>query len=142
MHSRPIIGRGPFVMFRCLVVSREVRIMARKTSSPKTRIDVWCDETQLAQIKRNADASRLPVSDFLRKLGNGYKPKSIFDRETIRELARLSADQDRLSDQLERWLLVKKKEDTPVNDGRAFLNQIERLQAEIADLVMEAAQRL
>jgi len=116
--------------------------MARKTSSPKTRIDVWCDETQLAQIKRNADASRLPVSDFLRKLGNGYKPKSIFDRETIRELARLSADQDRLSDQLERWLLVKKKEDTPVNDGRAFLNQIERLQAEIADLVMEAAQRL
>jgi hypothetical protein len=57
--------------------------MKRGTRPRKNRIEVWCDNDELARIKANAESTRLSNSEFLRNLGKGYKPKSAFDKAAI-----------------------------------------------------------
>lgn len=116
--------------------------MTRGTRPRKNRIEVWCNDNELARIKANAENTRLSNSEFLRSLGNGYEPKSAFDREAIGKLAKLHADQGRLGGLLKLWLSEKKGEGAPVNDVRSLLHKIENLQMDIAKLVMEQSSYL
>lgn len=116
--------------------------MARGTRPRKNRIEVWCNDDEFAKIRANAHGTRLSNSEFLRNLGKGYEPKSAFDKEAIRELAKLHGDQGRLGGLLKLWLSKKKGDDAPVKNVRALLHDIEDLQMFIAKLVMEQARRL
>jgi hypothetical protein len=117
-------------------------VMARGTRPRRNRIEVWCDDDELAKIRANAHDTRLSNSEFLRNLGKGYEPKSAFDKEAIRELARLHGDQGRLGGLLKLWLSEKKGDNAPVKNVRAFLLEIEKLQMFIARMLMEQARRL
>ena len=116
--------------------------MARGTRPRKNRIEVWCDDDEFQRIRANAHGTRLSNSEFLRNLGKGYEPKSAFDREAIRELAKLHADQGRLGGLLKLWLSEKKGDDAPVKNVRSVLQEIESLQMVIAKLVMDQARCL
>lgn len=116
--------------------------MSRGTRPRKHRIEVWCTEDEFAQIKAHAEATSLSSSEFLRNVGRCYEPKSSFDREAIYELAKLHADQGRLGGLLKLLLSERSSGDTTCEDARALLQQIERLQVIIAQLVMTEARRL
>ena len=111
--------------------------MTRGTRPRKNRIEVWCNDDELERIKANAENTRLSHSEFLRTLGNGYEPKSTFDREAIGKLAKLHADQGRLGGLLKLWLSEKKGEGASVDNVRSLLHKIENLQMLIAKLVMK-----
>ena len=113
--------------------------MVRGTRPRKNRIEVWCDDEEFAKIKGNAEGVKLSGSAFLRNLGQGYEPKSAFDRDVIHELAKLHAEQEQLRGLLKQWLAEKSGAGAPVE---SLLEQIESLQMAIAKLVMEEARRL
>ena len=82
------------------------------------------------------------MSAYLRNVGTGYQPGSRFDREALRELVKLHADQGRLGGLLKLWLAEKKGEGTNASEVRSVLRQIESLQMELARLVMAEKKRL
>lgn len=65
--------------------------MKRGNSPRQNRIEVWCDDDELAKIKASAENTRLSNSEFLRNLGKGYEPKSVFDKEAIMGLAKFGS---------------------------------------------------
>lgn len=116
--------------------------MARNTQPRRHRVEVWCDEDEIKSIKANADLCQQSGSEFLRNLGQGYQPKSAFDREAIRELAKINGDQGRLGGLLKLWLSEKPSEGAPVKNVRSLLQQIESLQMMMAKIMLEEARRL
>lgn len=116
--------------------------MCRGTRPRKNRIEVWCDDNELALIKANALTSRLSNSEFLRNLGIGCEPKSVFDVDAIHELAKVHADQGRLGGLLKLWLSEKMGQGPPAKSVRSLLHEIQTLQSAIAKLVMQEASRL
>mgnify|MGYP007037542835 CR=1 FL=1 len=60
----------------------EISSHDQRNPPAKNRIEVWCNDNELARIKANAENTRLSNSEFLRSLGNGYE-QSAFDREAI-----------------------------------------------------------
>ena len=116
--------------------------MNRGSRPRKNRIEVWCDDDELAKIKANAKDTNLSNSEFLRNLGKGYEPKSAFDKEAIRGLAKLHADQDRLGGLLAQCLSESKAGSAPLEHVRPLLQEIESLQTFIAKLVLEQARSL
>ncbi len=119
-----------------------VRFMNRGSRPRKNRIEVWCDDDELAKIKANAKDTKLSNSEFLRNLGKGYEPKSAFDKEAIRGLAKLHADQDRLGALLAQCLSEGKGGSSPLKNVGPLLQEIESLQTFIAKLVLEQARSL
>lgn len=116
--------------------------MGRGSRPRKKRIEVWCDDDELAKIKANAEQVKLSNSEFLRRLGQGYEPKSSFDREAIRQLAKLHSEQSQLGGVLREWLSAKAAEGMPIKGVHSVLEQIESLQKSIARLCLEEARHL
>jgi hypothetical protein len=77
----------------------------------------------------------LSFSDYLRTLGVGHSPKSIFDQDAILALVKLHADQGRLGGLLKLWLFEKPGEGNSVSEVKGLLHQIEDLQRELKILV-------
>jgi hypothetical protein len=133
------------VLIRHEVAQRESRqkgrvdVMVRGGRPRKHRIEVWCDDEELEKIKANAQDTKLSNSAFLRKLGQGYEPKSAYDRDVIQQLAKLHAEQEGLRGVLKQWLSEKSSYGPPI---KSLLGQIEGLQMTIAKLVTEEARRL
>ncbi len=117
-------------------------VMNRGSRPRKNRIEVWCDDEELAKIKANAKDTKLSNSEFLRNLGKGYEPKSAFDKEAIRGLAKLHAEQDRLGGLLAQYLSEGKGGSTSLKNVGPLLQEIESLQLFIAKLVLEQARSL
>jgi hypothetical protein len=116
--------------------------MARGTRPRCKRVEVWLTEEELATISTKAESMRLSRSDYLRSLGMGYQPKSKFDRDAIRDLMDLRADQGRLGGLLKLWLSERSGEGSPISSVRSVLQQIETLQHKLAKLVFDEAIRL
>ena len=89
------------------------------------RIDVWADETELAEINARCRALKLSRSEYLRNLGLGYQPKSQFDQDAIRALVKLHADQGRLGGLLKLWLTERKGEGA--NAGQSGEKRVDRI---------------
>lgn len=113
--------------------------MTRGTRPRQNRIEVWCDDAEFAKIRENAQSVKLSNSAFLRNLGQGYEPKSVFDRDVIQQLAKLHAEQERLRGVLKQWLTEKGDDGLSIE---SLVGQIESLQMSIAKLVMEEARQL
>lgn len=116
--------------------------MTQNTRPRGKRIDVWVTEDELRAIDENAALVRQSRSSFLRNLGMGYQPASTFDREAIREMVKLHADQGRLGGLLKLWLSEKPAEGAKMSSVRNVLHQIESLQQQLAKLVMREKSRL
>lgn len=108
----------------------------------KRPLKVVVSDQERALIENKAQECRLSVSAYLRNVGTGYQPGSRFDREALRELVKLHADQGRLGGLLKLWLAEKKGEGTNASEVRSVLRQIESLQMELARLVMAEKKRL
>jgi hypothetical protein len=105
-------------------------------------LKVYVSEEERRQIEAKAEACQLVPSAYLRSLGIGYKPKSVFDREAIGTLAKLNADQGRLGGLLKLWLSEKAGEGAPVKSVRGLLEQIEETQTAIVRVMMQESRRL
>lgn len=116
-------------------VNREVRDRNRPL-----RVVVSVGER--AQIEAMAKECRMSVSAYLRNVGLGFQPNSRFDREAIRNLIALHADQGRLGGLLKLWLAERNGEGANVREIRSVLQQIESLQMELARIVMTEKKRL
>ncbi len=114
----------------------------QETRDRKRPLKVVVSAKERELIQNNANSARLSVSAFLRNLGVGHQPSSAFDREAIRELIKLHADQGRLGGLLKLWLADKPGEGANANEIRVVLHQIESLQQQIARLVMVEKKRL
>ena len=123
------------------------RVYTRKRIMPEPRdrkhpLKVVVSAKERETIQENAKAARLSVSAFLRNLGMGHQPSSSFDREAIRKMVKLHADQGRLGGLLKLWLSEQPGKAVSVGEVRSVLFQIESLQQELARLVMAEKKRL
>lgn len=59
-------------------------------------IKVYISDEDRASIERLAKQTQLSLSDYLRRVGLGYKPRSVYDLDVGLELAKLNGDLGRL----------------------------------------------
>jgi hypothetical protein len=111
--------------------------MARGTRPRSKRIEVWLTEEEHQAIEARARNTRMSGSAYLRILGLGYEPKSVFDQEAVMALIRFHADQGRLGGLLKLWLTEKPGEGVPIGNIRSVLQQIESLQMKLARMIMD-----
>jgi hypothetical protein len=107
-----------------------------KTEKPTRRatqpIKVYCLPEEKRLIKSHAEAAGLTASNFLLKLGQGYKVSSLLDNKQIEELARINGDLGRLGGLLKLWLTDDTRTSHFGGDNiRAILSKIEGSQDEI-----------
>ena len=62
----------------------------------KRPLKIYVTEAERAAIAARAQSCGLVVSDYLRAVGLGHEPRSIFDHEAVMALAKVNADQGRL----------------------------------------------
>lgn len=104
------------------------------------RVYLSPQERQL--ILARANECRLPPSTYLRRIGLGYQPKSSIDRDSVREMIKVNADQGRLGGLLKLWLVDKPGNGASIARVRSVLNQIESSQMLLSKLIAHQARRL
>ncbi len=112
----------------------------RKVKQTATRdrnrpLKVLVTDAERAEIATRANATRLPVSSYLRALRLGYCPKSTLDHQAIVALVKINADQGRLGGLLKLWLSARPGMGAPVSSVRTLLHDIEDAQAELRRLM-------
>ena len=80
-----------------------------ETRKGNTPIYVWVTPTEKQTIHANAKACGMSNSAYLRKVGLGIPIKSIFDQNSIADLAKVNANQGRLGGLLKLWLTNDEK---------------------------------
>ena len=111
---------------------------ARKLSTrPRGRaIRVWVTVEEADEIEGRAGSAGLSLSGYLRALGLGYRPKSMFDQDAVLELAKLNADQGRLGGLLKLWLSNEERgRGASVGEVYEVLQTIKALQRRLAEVV-------
>jgi hypothetical protein len=98
-------------------------------------IYVWATSVERTEIQRRAKATALSQSAYLRTVGLGFEPKSIYDSEAVMALAKVNADQGRLGGLLKMWLSHRKGEGAPATDVFRLLNEIRDVQRDLAKAV-------
>jgi hypothetical protein len=101
----------------------------------KSPFKVWVTPEEKARIERLAAASGLSASTYLRTLGLGHEPKSLFDAECVGDLLKACGDLGRLGGLLKLWLSERPGEGAPVEDVRALLHSIGELRDQIVEKV-------
>lgn len=105
--------------------------------SMNRRIKVALSEAERVDLERRAAATGLPVAVYLRNVGLGHEPASLFDQDAIGALVRLHADQGRLGGLLKQWLTTRRGEGAPAREVRTVLQQIEQLQKQLQAIVQK-----
>ena len=109
--------------------------MDRQPRDRQRPLKVWVSAPERETIQARACETGLSVSAYLRTLGLGHAPKSLFDQDAVLALVRVHADQGRLGGLLKLWLSSKPGEGAPAWEVRALLRQIEQLQGQLKALV-------
>ena len=78
----------------------------RRRREAQIKIRVTAEE--LAAIESNAAGCGLTTPELLRRLGQGYVPRSKLDQRHIRELCSVAGDLGRLGGLLKLWLIEKR----------------------------------
>lgn len=112
-----------------------------KASRPvreRTRpLKVYVTADERAAIERNATLTALSISDYLRRVGQGFQPKTALDHERVMDLHRLRGDLGRMGGLLKLWLTDRAGEGADVEDVRALLNDIEAIGEEVREKVRQ-----
>ncbi len=110
--------------------------MEKQARDRRRPMKVVVSSEERQEIEQRAKAAGLSVSAYLRNLGIGFEPKSMFDQDAILELVKLHANQGRLGGLLKLWLSEKPGEGTSVKNVRSLLQQIESLQMQLTRIAM------
>lgn len=97
---------------------------------------VWVTPEERAAIEKNAAATNLSASAYLRTLGLGYQPKSLLDVKHVLELVKLGGDMGRLGGLLKMWLVETPGRGAPVADVQEVLREVMELRREIGNKVV------
>jgi len=118
-------------------MGRDEKANPRKTGRRGTRprqveVFVWTTPEEHSALVARAKEVGLSLSAYLRTVGLGFEPRSIFDAEAVLSLARVNADQGRLGGLLKLWLTQDSS--APSDVGR-LLREIRETQAALAKAV-------
>lgn len=110
----------------------------KRRYSPKIQVIVSSEEKE--KITEAASWAGLSASAYLRELGLGTKPTSIFDLDVTEKLVKLAADQGRYGGLLKMWLtnderlamFSQKELSTAIFSS---LERVEKIQTEILELL-------
>lgn len=78
--------------------------MASKKRKYSKRIQVVVSDEEYEKIATSAESVGLSNSAYLRELGLGYAPSSIYDLDVVKKLVKISADEGRLGGLIKMWL--------------------------------------
>lgn len=129
---------SPFGARRGRFAGVEERQVGGSTVDRTRPLRVYVTDEDRETITRYAAIAGVTVSDYLRRMGRGQEPRSVFDHDAVRALAKVNGDLGRLGGLLKLWLA-----DRPgvgVREG-----EVQRLLEEIrstAALVREGMQRV
>lgn len=101
----------------------------------KRPIKVYVTDEDRAQIEVNAAAARMSLSDYLRTVGLGITPRSAFDHEAVRTLAKVNGDLGRLGGLLKMWLADQPGVGASEGNVRELLDRLLATQEELRDVV-------
>jgi hypothetical protein len=94
-------------------------------------IYVWATAEERTEIQRLARATGLSQSAYLRTVGLGYEPASVFDADAVLALARIHADQGRLGGLLKLSL----SQESAANDCSDLVRQLRETQATLLQAI-------
>jgi len=113
--------------------------------APRRRrhLRVPVDEAEGLSIEANAAQVGLPVAAYLRRLGLGYEPRGVLDRERVNDMLRINGDLGRLGGLLKLWLSddarLRQFDEGQIRHAiRAALRKIETTQGELQAVVKTA----
>jgi hypothetical protein len=86
-------------------------------------------------IETKAKAAGLSVASYLRSAALGHQLRSEIDREAVRELVKVAADQGRLGGLLKLWLVDQPGRGASEIDVRRLLEKTNDLQGTMAEIV-------
>ena len=104
----------------------------------KRPLKIYVTEEERGAIGTRAKGCGLVVSDYLRAVGLGHEPRSVFAHEAVMALAKVNADQGRLGGLLKLWLSDRPGQGASTVDVRRLLREIEAAQADLRKLVERA----
>lgn len=113
----------------------ENKLSKTPTRDRNRPLKVLVTNAERTEIAMRAQATRLPVSAYLRALGLGYTPSSTLDAQAILALLKVNADQGRLGGLLKLWLSTRPGTGASVSSVRALLHDIETRQGELRRLI-------
>ena len=104
--------------------------MGIKKRNSSKRIQVVVSDEEYIQIKNAAESVGLSNSAYLRELGLGYAPASVYDLDIVGELIKISADQGRFGGLIKMWLTNDERlaRFDHASLSKALLNIIEKVQ--------------
>lgn len=109
--------------------------MKRKDYPP---LKVYCLPDERQKIDGLASQCNLSSSVYLRRVGQGFAPRSVADLGSVKEMAKINADLGRLGGLLKLWLV---SDDRLVGIGpqeiRLLLVKIEMLSRDLSDVIEE-----
>lgn len=110
-------------------------------SASSIKVYLLPDEKKL--IEELAKQAGLSLSQYLARVGTGYKVKSVIDYERVREIAKANGDLGRLGGLLKLWLTDDRRlafiEPKIIRD---LVNKIESRSDEISDLMINLLESL
>lgn len=112
----------------------------KKKRIPPKAVRVYASDDELQQIAVNAAAVSMSQSAYLKALGLGYKPASVYDRDVVIQLVKINADQGRLGGLIKMWLsnderLALYDHDQLAKSIFGVLEKIDELQGEMLEIV-------
>lgn len=108
------------------------RAVARDREHP---LKVFVSDEERAGIQGRAEAAGLSVSAYLRALGTGHEPRSVYDLSAVDALARVNGDLGRLGGLLKLWLSERPGQGARVADVESLLRHTRELQRRMLELM-------
>lgn len=105
--------------------------MKPETRDRNRTLRVVVSASERAAIEEKARSTRLSVSAYLRNVGLGYEPRSAYDLEAVRALAKVNGDLGRLGGLLKMWLADSPGVGAREGDVQQLLEEIRTTAAEV-----------
>lgn len=110
----------------------------RRKRARHLRVPVHPEEAAL--VEAQAAAAGLSIAAYMRNVCTGYQPRSVVDREQVREMLRINGNLGRLGGLLKLWLSDDEKLDAYPREQvlvavRAALRRIEGSQQELCQAI-------
>jgi len=94
---------------------------------------VYVNDEDRAIITRYADMTGCSVSDYLRRMGRAETPRSVYDHDAVRALAKVNGDLGRLGGLLKMWLADRPGVGVREGEVRELLEEIRDTAAQVRE---------
>lgn len=134
INDSPELGDGPGLSRR----ARRRGGGQRPTAAVRERqrpLRVVVSVEERAEIQTRARATGLSVSAYLRALGLGHEPRSVYDLAAVDTLAQVNGDLGRLGGLLKLWLGERPGQGARIADVESLLRHTRELQRRMLELM-------